>query len=235
MPVTVCSRAGTSLLYTRPRSLARVLLDPAGPPNRQRVFASLSLSPSLSLSVAQPAPSLPPPRRSLARSPLPSRLARPPRSTDTPILLFTSRLSFSFRLLASSLPIRAVALANRGKLKRASEHCFLQPSLYSTLLLLWGGKEGRGEGKRRRRERRPGIEFLLVDWQRRVTRTVAILLRFLAVSHSHPSLSHCTPAILRGEGEGRGALVFNLETGDCFFFFLRFRLFMNSRSRRNLS
>ena len=33
---------------------------------------------------------------------------------------FPSRLSFR---LSASLPIRAVALANRGKLKRASEHC----------------------------------------------------------------------------------------------------------------
>lgn len=106
------------------RSLARVLLDPAGPPasNRQRVFAPLSLSFSPSRNWLPP-----------SSAPLPPTHPPPPPSPLS--------LSSPF----ASLPIRAVALANRGKLKRASEHCFLRPSLSIPLSFVCGG------GRRSRR------------------------------------------------------------------------------------
>lgn len=148
MPVTVCSRAGTSLLYTRPRSLARVLLDPAGPPNRQRVFASLSLSPSLSLSVAQPAPSLPPPRRSLARSLAPPLPPRPPaalhRHTDPPLSLSPVLLLSPARLVSTDPCCRSCqqrkAKTGQWALLLAAEPLFHSPSSMRR-----EGGEGRGE------------------------------------------------------------------------------------------
>lgn len=78
-----------------------------------------------------------------------------------------------------------------------------------------------GKGGRRRRERRPGIEFLLVDWQNRVTRT-AILCGFWRF------LIH-TPAFRIAHRLFKGTLVFNRTVLLLLFSDLWFR------DRRNLS
>lgn len=102
------------------RSLARVLLDPAGPPasNRQRVFAPLSLS----LSVAQLAPSL----------------FRPAPSNTSSSSSFSSFPLVSFRV--STDPCCRSCQQRKAKTGQWALLLAAEP-LYSTLLRLWRGKE----------------------------------------------------------------------------------------------
>ena len=108
----LCSRAGTSFTRAHVPLHASFSILLALAFNRQRVFPSLFLPRSSPVSLF--------PLSLLSSFPL-----FPVNSSFS----FPSRLSFR---LSASLPIRAVALANRGKLKRASEHCSLRLWLASS-------------------------------------------------------------------------------------------------------